>query len=496
MSSAPRKPIAAKSYRYAKEDAPLNDIVKFTAREIAARVNAGELSPPEIARAFRERIAAYDGDVGAFLQVAASDPAEKARGPLAGVPVAVKDNICTRAFPTTAGSKILAPYRPPYNATVVAKLIQAGAFVIGKTNLDEFAMGSSTEYSAFHITRNPRDLTRSPGGSSGGSAAAVAAGFAPLALGSDTGGSIRQPAAMCGVVGMKGTYGLVSRYGLIAFAPSFDQIGPLARNVGDAALLLSVIAGHDPLEATSSRDPVPPYLAAIESAGPRRIGLIKEFSGAGVGEDIRAAINKALAAAAAAGHAVNEISLPSADWALPTYFVTGCSETYSNLTRYQGVLFGAREPGASPAEMTARTRGLNFGAEVRRRMVAGAYALSVGYRDRYAAKAQAARAHMKKEFGAAFEEYDFLVSPISPFTAFPLNTRNLDPQLMYLADIFTSVANLVGIPALSLPCGYDTQGLPIGLQIMGRPKEEANLLAFACQLEEALALPLEPIKPY
>jgi len=468
------------------------DVSRLTASEIARRVNGGEVGAREVAAAFAERVAAADDRVGAFLRRNDREPPAAAKGPLAGVPVAVKDNICTDWLPTTAASRILENYRPPYNATAVAKLLAAGAHVIGKTNLDEFAMGSSTEYSAFAPTRNPRDLGRSPGGSSGGSAAAVAAGFAPLALGSDTGGSIRQPAAMCGVVGVKPTYGRVSRYGLIAFAPSFDQIGPLARTVADAALLLEVIAGYDPAEATSARLDVPPYAATLEEdLGRLRIGLIEEFFGEGVAPGVRAAVEGALAKLGALGHDVTRVSLPSAAWALPTYFVTACGETYSNLARYQGVLFSPRgegEAAGDAAAMTARARARGFGGEVRRRLVAGAYVLSVGYRDRYYAKAQDVRRYMRGEFAEVFGRFDFLVSPVSPFTAFPLNTRNLDPQLMYLADIFTSLANLVGIPALSLPCGADDAGLPVGLQIMARPWDEGRMLALAHQLEGALAL--------
>jgi aspartyl-tRNA(Asn)/glutamyl-tRNA(Gln) amidotransferase subunit A len=474
------------------------DITGLTATAIAEGVNGGELAARDVASAFRRRIRALDGSVQSFLRLNEEEPEGRASGPLAGVPVAVKDNICTDWLTTTAGSRILENFRPPYNATVVDRLRAAGAYVIGKTNLDEFAMGSSTEYSAFFPTKNPRDLARSPGGSSGGSAAAVAAGFAPLALGSDTGGSIRQPAAMCGVVGLKPTYGRVSRYGLIAFAPSFDQIGPLARNVGDAALLLGVIAGHDPYEATSSRRGVPDFVAALaRDYGPFEIGLVEEFFGEGVEAGVREAVEGAAAAAAGLGHAVTRAAIPSASWALPTYFVTACGETYSNLARYQGVLFGPRgENYRGPADMVARTRARGFGAEVRRRLVAGAYVLSIGYRGRYYAKAQSARQHMRAQFAKAFEEFDFLISPVSPFTAFELNTRNVDPQLMYLADIFTSLANLVGIPALSMPCGLDGKGLPVGLQIMARPWDEERLLSFGHRLERELALSLEPVTPH
>jgi aspartyl-tRNA(Asn)/glutamyl-tRNA(Gln) amidotransferase subunit A len=473
------------------------DLINVTASEIAAKVRAGELSPGDVVGAFRRRVEAHDAAVNAFLRLNDREAPAAADGPLAGVPVAVKDNICTDWMTTTAASRIIENYRPPYNATVVDRLLNAGAYVIGKTNLDEFAMGSSTEYSAFFPTKNPRDLTRAPGGSSGGSAAAVCAGFAPLALGSDTGGSIRQPAAMCGVVGFKPTYGRVSRYGLIAFAPSFDQIGPLARNVKDATLLLQVIAGHDPREATSSRRDVPDYVAGLErDYGTLKVGLIQEFFGTDVAPGIKAGIETALRKLESIGHVVERAAIPSASWALPTYYVTACAETYSNLARYQGVLFGPRADGYDgPADMVAKARARGFGGEARRRLAAGAYVLSIGYRDRYYAKAQTIRQHMRVQFAAAFEQFDFLVYPVSPFTAFKLNTRNLDPQLMYLADIFTGLANLVGLPALSLPCGFDEEGLPVAIHVMARPWDEERLLALAHRLEFELALPRDAVTP-
>jgi aspartyl-tRNA(Asn)/glutamyl-tRNA(Gln) amidotransferase subunit A len=474
------------------------DLTNLTAYEIAAEVRGGDVAPAEVAEAFRRRVDAYDAAVGSFLCLNERTPGVKSKDPLAGVPVAVKDNICTDWLPTTAGSHVIENYRPPYNATVVERLLEAGAYVVGKTNLDEFGMGSSTEYSAFFPTKNPRDLTRAPGGSSGGSAAAVCAGFAPLALGSDTGGSIRQPAAMCGVVGLKPTYGRVSRYGLIAFAPSFDQIGPLARTVKDVALLLKVIAGHDPREATSSRRDVPNYVAGLSrDHGTFRVGLIKEFFGDDVAPGIKAGIENALRKLEHVGHAVERAAIPSASWALPTYYVTACAETYSNLARYQGVLFGPRADGYDgPAEMVAKSRARGFGGEVRRRLAAGAYVLSIGYRDRYYAKAQTIRQHMRAQFAAAFEQFDFLAYPVSPFTAFKLNTRNLDPQLMYLADIFTGLANLVGLPALSMPCGFDEEGLPVGIHFMSRRWDEERLLALGHRLELELALPHDAVTPH
>jgi aspartyl-tRNA(Asn)/glutamyl-tRNA(Gln) amidotransferase subunit A len=473
------------------------DVTGLTGTAIATKVNSGDIAPRDVAAAFRRRIDDFDAEIGSFLRLNDRDADDDARGPLAGVPVAVKDNICTDWLPTTAGSRIIENFRPPYNATVVDRLLEAGAYVIGKANLDEFGMGSSTEYSAFFPAKNPRDLTRVPGGSSGGPAAAVCAGFAPLALGTDTGGSVRQPASMCGVVGLKPTYGRVSRYGLIAFAPSFDQIGPLARNVEDVALILGVIAGHDPREATSSRRDVPDYVAGLaRDHGRFKVGLLEEFFGEGVAPGVRAAVLDGAAGMERLGHEVTKAAVPSAAWALPTYYVTACGETYSNLARYQGVLFGPRaENYGGPADMVAQTRAVGFGREVRRRVVAGAYSLSIGYRGRYYAKAQTVRQHMRARFAAAFEDFDFLVSPVLPFTAFELNTRSLDPQLMYLADVFTTLANLVGIPALSMPCGFDEKGLPVGLQIMAKPWDEERLLALARALERELALPLEPVTP-
>jgi aspartyl-tRNA(Asn)/glutamyl-tRNA(Gln) amidotransferase subunit A len=473
------------------------DLTALTAAAIAAQVNNGEISPRDVARAFRRRIDDLDADIGSFLRLNDEDAGETAEGPLAGVPVAVKDNICTDWLLTTAGSRVIENFRPPFNATVVERLLAAGAYVIGKTNLDEFGMGSSTEYSAFFPAKNPRDLTRVPGGSSGGSAAAVCAGFAPLGLGTDTGGSVRQPASMCGVVGLKPTYGRVSRYGLIAFAPSFDQIGPMARNVEDVALILRVIAGHDPREATSRRRDVPDYVTGLtRNHGRFKIGLLEEFFGEGVAPGVRAAVLEGASGMERLGHAVTEAAVPSAAWALPTYYVTACGETYSNLARYQGVLFGPRAGDYSgPVDMVARARAAGFGREVQRRVVAGAYSLSIGYRGRYYAKAQTVRQHMRAKFAAAFEEFDFLVSPVLPFTAFEFNTRSLDPQLMYLADVFTTLANLVGIPALSMPCGFDEKGLPVGLQIMAKPWDEERLLALGRSLELELALPIEPVTP-
>jgi aspartyl-tRNA(Asn)/glutamyl-tRNA(Gln) amidotransferase subunit A len=471
-------------------------ITRMTAVEIASGVRAGELSPAEVAASFRERVKKYDGTLGAFLRLNGREPPAKADGPLAGVPVAVKDCINTDWLVTTAGSKILENYRPPYNATVVDRVLDAGGYVLGKTNLDEFAMGSSNEYSAFFPARNPHDVERVPGGSSGGSAVAVAAGLAPLALGTETGGSVRLPSSMCGVVGLKTTYGLVSRYGLIAFGPSLDQIGPMGRTVEDVASLLNVIAGPDPRDATSAREAPPDYVARSgEDFGDTRVGVINEFYDESVEVGVRERIEDALGLLEKAGHAVERASFPGADWALPTYYVDVCAEVYSNLARYQGTVFGERAGDADMIETVAKARGAGFGPEVKRRIIAGAYALSVGYRGRYYEKAQAIRRDMRARFAEVFEKFDFLVAPVSPFTAFRLGERVTDPRQMYLADIFTCLANLIWAPALSLPCGFDSKGLPVGMQIIGRHFDEARLLAFARRLEGDLGLDKAPVDP-
>jgi aspartyl-tRNA(Asn)/glutamyl-tRNA(Gln) amidotransferase subunit A len=360
--------------------------------------------------------------------------------------------------------------------------------------MDEFGMGSTTEFSAFFPTHNPRDLRLSPGGSSGGSAAAVAAGMVPLALGSDTGGSIRQPCAMCGTVGIKTTYGRTSRYGLISFAPSFDQIGPIGRNVADVALLTQVIAGYDPKEATSRNEPVPDYVNGLErDPGRFKIALITEFFDADIDDDVRDGIENALSALERLGHNIDRASFPNAILALPTYFTAGCAETYSNLARYDGVLFGERpDEFKDMRDMIAGTRGAGFGPEVMRRITAGAYVLSIGYQDQYYSKAQILRRFLRGRFDEIFEEYDFIVSPVSPFTAFPLGDKVEDIQQLYLADIYTSLANLVGIPALAMPCEISPK--PVGFQIFARRWDEERLFALGHQLEKELRLNLNPVE--
>jgi aspartyl-tRNA(Asn)/glutamyl-tRNA(Gln) amidotransferase subunit A len=407
-------------------------------------------------------------------------------GPLAGVPVALKDNLCTRGIPTTCSSKILAGWRPPYDATVVTRLAEAGAVVVGKTNLDEFAMGSSTENSAFGPTRNPHDPTRVPGGSSGGSAAAVAAGFAPLALGSDTGGSIRQPAALCGVVGVKPTYGLVSRYGLVAFASSLDQIGPFAATVADAALALEVIAGHDPMDSTSIPEAAPSLTAVLDQGVEGlRIGILGELTD-GIAPDVAARLAAAAAALEAAGAKVDEASVPAATLGLSAYYLIAPAEASSNLARYDGVRYGLRVEGDDITAMYGATRAAGFGAEVKRRIMLGTYALSAGYYDAYYGQAQRARTLIIRDFEAAYASYDLLLAPTTPTTAFELGAKTADPLTMYLSDVCTIPSNLAGHPAVSVPYGSGDDGLPVGVQLLAPAIGEATIFRAAAALEASL----------
>jgi aspartyl-tRNA(Asn)/glutamyl-tRNA(Gln) amidotransferase subunit A len=473
----------------------------MTAVEIAAAVRAGERSAVDVLEEHLGRIAEREGDIHAFNLVltaeartaaAAVDRAVAAGedpGPLAGVPLALKDNLCTRGIPTTCSSKILEGWRPPYDATVVQRLAAAGAVAVGKTNLDEFAMGSSTENSAFGPTKNPHDLTRVPGGSSGGSAAAVAAGFAPLSLGSDTGGSIRQPASLCGVVGVKPTYGLVSRYGLIAFASSLDQIGPFATTVADAALLLEVIGGHDPMDSTSIPQPPPSYLDVLgRGVEGLRIGVLRELVDAeGISPDVRRRTEAAAEALSAAGAKVEEASVPAAIYGLSAYYLIAPAEASSNLSRYDGVRYGLRVDAASTGDMNVATRSAGFGPEVKRRIMLGTYALSAGYYDAYYAKAQQVRTLIMRDFAAAYERFDLLLSPTSPGTAFPLGDKTEDPMAMYLNDVCTIPSNLSGDPAMSVPFGVGDDGLPVGVQLLAPALGEATMLQAAAVLEAAMS---------
>ena len=460
-----------------------------TARDIRDRVRARARSAADECRDHFAHIDAIEPSLHAFNTLTRDAAIARAEAidrdfdrwrdaPLVGVPIAIKDNICTRGVRTTASSRMLEHYVPPYSATVVPRLERAGAIIVGKTNCDEFAMGSSTENSAFGPTRNPWALDRTPGGSSGGSAAAVAAHMAPLALGSDTGGSIRQPAAMCGVVGLKPTYGRVSRYGLIAFGSSLDQIGPLARTVYDAALVLQVIAGADPADATSAPESVPDYTAGLTgNVAGTRIGVPSRLVENGVNPDISRAFRTALDTMANRGATLVDIDLPNAKYAISVYYLVATAEASSNLARYDGVRYGFRAEGSTDLRsMYARTRARGFGAEVKRRIMLGTYVLSAGYYDAYYLKAQQVRTLILRDYEHAFERVDLVAMPTSPIPPFPIGERVSDPLQMYLADVFTVSANLAGLPAISVPCGFTVDRLPIGLQLTGRRFDEATLL--------------------
>ena len=474
------------------------DKENLTAYEIREGVAAGKISPREVVENLYQRIEKRDGKIKAFLSVNKEAALKRAEaieeklargerlGALAGVPVAIKDNICVKGEPATCASRILEGYLPPYNAYVVERLLAEDAIVLGKTNMDEFAMGSSTENSAFDATRNPWDTQRVPGGSSGGSAAAVAADEAVCALGSDTGGSIRQPAALCGVVGLKPTYGRVSRYGLVAFASSLDQIGPITKDVRDAALLLRVIAGKDEQDSTSVDFPVPDYLATLdEDIKGLSLGVPREYFGEGLDGEVEKAVMEAIEVYKSLGAEIKEISLPHTEYAVATYYLVATAEASSNLARYDGVHYGYRSGGSDNIiDMYSRTRARGFGDEVKRRIMLGTYALSAGYYDAYYLKALKVRALIKGDFDEAFKEVDLILSPTSPTAAFKMGEKTQDPLLMYLSDIYTISANLAGISGISIPCGFTGEGLPMGLQIMGRPFEEEIMLRAARAFEK------------
>lgn len=481
---------------------------RLTIAELTARLARREVSAREATQACLDQIARVDGDIRAFIshdpadalaQAEAADQAlargaDFARQPLLGVPIALKDVLAVKGQPLNCCSKILGQFRSPYDATVVEKLKAAGAIVFGRLNMDEFAMGSSTENSAFQTTRNPWDTARIPGGSSGGSAAAVAADECIASLGSDTGGSIRQPAALCGCVGMKPTYGRVSRYGLVAFASSLDQIGPFTKDVRDAATVLEVISGHDRRDATSIPSPVPAYRKALTGdIKGLRLGLPKEYMVGGLAPEVKAAVDTAVKQLESLGATVQEISLPHTDHDVAVYYIIATAEASANLARFDGVRYGARVEGADPLEMYAATRGAGFGAEVKRRIILGTYVLSSGYYDAYYLRAQKVRTLIRQDFLKAFEQVDAIVTPTTPTPAFKLGEKAGDPLQMYLSDIFTIGCNLAGIPGLSLPCGFapnpkpetPNAKLPIGLQLLGKPFAEETILRLAHAYEQS-----------
>ncbi len=484
----------------------MSELWQLSATALAAAVRSREASAVDVAEAHLDRALRWNDQVEAFLHLEPDEVRRQAReidrriaagedpGPLAGVPVAIKDNLCVRGQPATCASRILEPFVPPYDAHVIERLRVKGAVLFGKTNLDEFAMGSSTENSAFGPTRNPFDLERTAGGSSGGSAAAVAAGLAPLALGSDTGGSIRQPAALCGVVGMKPTYGLVSRYGLIAFASSLDQIGPFGRTVDDAALLLEAVGGADARDATSAGVPVPDLRRPGDVKG-LRIGVPRECFGEGLAPDVRALVERAIKDLGKAGARIEEVSLPLSVHGIAVYYIVAPSEASSNLARYDGVRYGLRGDGKDVEEMFSLTRGEAFGPEVKRRILLGTFALSSGYYEAYYGRAQRVRAAMRHEMEECFKKVDLLASATTPTAAFALGEKTDDPLAMYLSDVLTVTAPLCGVPALSLPCGRTAAGLPVGLHLTAPRFGESVLFRAARAAEQMLppfAWPPEP----
>src|SRR5438876_3380425 len=475
------------------------NVRKLTLCELKDKFMKGEVSAVEVVKAYCQRVLLVESKVKAFITTAKKDTLVKEADeldftlskwrktmPLMAMPIAVKDNICTKGVKTTCGSRMLENFVPPYDATVVARMKEHGYYLIGKTNMDEFAMGSSTETSAFGPTRNPCNLAAIPGGSSGGSAAAVAAELCVAALGSDTGGSIRQPAACCGVVGLKPTYGRVSRYGLVAFASSLDQIGPITKDVRDAAMMMQVIAGHDPLDSTSADVPVPDYMKALkENLRGMKVGVPLEFFAEGLDPEVELAVRTAIIQMQAIKAEIKEISLPMTKYAIAAYYLIATAEASSNLARYDGVRYGHRAKEKGLMEMYMKTRQEGFGAEVKRRIMLGTYALSAGYYDAYYGKAQALRTLIKRDCDEALKEGDVIVTARMPTPAFKLGEKIQDPLQMYLSDIYTISVNLAGLPAISLPCGLSSGKLPIGLQIIGRPFEEEKVLRAAYAYEQA-----------
>ncbi len=465
--------------------------------EARSAVIRGEISPVELAGSVFERIEAVEGEIGSYVSVRKDLALSQARQAedairagdtraLPGIPIAVKDNICTRGVKTTCSSRILENFIPPYESTVTQRLAEQGYVLAGKTNLDEFAMGSSTENSFFGRTKNPWDPGRVPGGSSGGSAAAVAADECIAAVGSDTGGSIRQPAAFCGVVGLKPTYGRVSRYGLVAFASSLDQIGPITKTVKDSAILMNVISGHDPLDSTSAAVDTPDFTSVLgRDIKGMKLGVPREYFIEGLDREVAAAVNEAVKKLETLGAVPVEISLPHTEYAVATYYILATSEASSNLARYDGVKYGLRVDGDDLTDMYMKTRDEGFGDEVKRRIILGTYALSSGYYEAYYRKAQQVRTLIRRDFEKAFEEVDMVVTPTTPTPAFRAGEKTADPLQMYLSDIFTISVNLAGVPAISIPCGFTSAGLPVGLQIIGRHFDEESIFRVAYAYEQA-----------
>ncbi len=475
------------------------EITELTVHELKEKLVKKEITVQEVTKAYVDRINDKEKDVGAFVTTLCDEALKEAKsiqekidageikGELAGIPIGIKDNMCTKGIKTTCSSKMLENFVSPYDATVVEKLKEQHMIDLGKLNMDEFAMGASTEYSAFHVTRNPWNLNTVPGGSSGGSAAAVAANLVPWALGSDTGGSIRQPAAFCGVVGLKPTYGLVSRYGLVAFASSLDQIGPITKDVEDAAMLLNVIAGHDERDTTSENREKIDYTKCLKNdVKGLKIGVPKEFFGEGINEEVKAKLKEAIEKYKEMGAEVEEFSLDIANYALATYYIIACAEASSNLGRFDGIRYGYRtENFTNLKEIYKNSRSEGFGDEVKRRIILGTYVLSSGYYDAYYKKAQQVRTLVRKEFDKAFEKYDVLLTPTSPTVAFEIGTRSSNPLEMYLADICTVSINIAGLPGISVPCGVDSNGMPVGMQLIGNRFDEEKILNAAYTYEQA-----------
>ena len=470
----------------------------LTIRELHDRLRRGDLTSTELTQALFDRIEDTDGKIGAYLTVCRDRGMAEARAAdarlangdasskLLGIPFALKDVLLTDGVPTTCASRILQGFTPPFDATAVRRLKEAGAVLLGKTNMDEFAMGSSTENSGFSVTRNPWNPDRVPGGSSGGSAAAVAAGQCAAALGTDTGGSIRQPAAFCGVVGLKPTYGRVSRFGVVAYASSLDQVGPITRDVSDCALALQAIAGHDPADSTSVDAPVPDYAAELSrGASGLRVGVPREYFAAGMQPEVEQAVRQGVREIEKAGAEAVEVSLPRTGYAVAAYYVIAAAEASSNLARYDGMRYGPRAQAEDLTSTYTKSRSQGFGPEVKRRIMLGAYVLSAGYYDAYYLKAQKARTLVRQDFESVLRQCDAIVAPTTPTTAFRIREMTEDPLRMYLSDIFTIPANLAGLPALSLPCGFDQAGLPIGLQVIGRPFDESTVLRLGHAFQQA-----------